>query len=71
MHCIVIFIAQKQQKWFTADNMKTALLNSDGEEVAVTERLKYTVSTHASRNRESFSENSNGNNSTVGVRRLF
>lgn len=49
--------------------MKTILINSEGEEVATTERIKYNVSTHVSRGRESFNQldGSNGHNSTVGV----
>lgn len=58
---------QKQQKWFVSDNMRTALHNSDGEEVATSERIKNTVSTYASRHREFAPESTDENNSTVGV----
>ncbi|CAD7094091.1 unnamed protein product [Hermetia illucens] len=46
-------IVMKSQKWFVGDNMKTILVNTDGEEVAGSERQKITVSSHASRHRES------------------
>lgn len=63
-------IVMKQQKWFVSDTMKTSLLNTDGEEVAASERIKNTVSTFASRHREGYApaEISNGsNNTSVGV----
>lgn len=44
-------IVMKQTKWFVGDNMKTILKNSDGDEVAVSERLKQTVSSHVQRHR--------------------
>lgn len=61
-------IVMKQQKWFVNDTMKTALLNSDGEEVAASERIKNTISTHALRHREGYgaADTSNGSG-TVGV----
>uniref|UniRef100_T1GAR3 LTD domain-containing protein n=1 Tax=Megaselia scalaris TaxID=36166 RepID=T1GAR3_MEGSC len=46
-------IVMKQTKWFVADNMKTILKNSDGEEVAVSERVKQIVSSHVQRHRSS------------------
>lgn len=61
-------IVMKQQKWFVADNMKTVLMNAEGEEVAVSERVKNTVSTYASRHREGYApDHSNGSQSSVGV----
>ncbi|XP_058118834.1 lamin Dm0 [Anopheles ziemanni] len=45
-------IVMKGQKWFAGDNMSTQLLNSDGEEVAASERVKRVISTAASRHRE-------------------
>lgn len=45
-------IVMKGQKWFAGDNITTQLLNSDGEEVAASERVKRIVSTAASRHRE-------------------
>ncbi|XP_037958239.1 lamin Dm0 [Teleopsis dalmanni] len=44
-------IVMKTQKWFVGDNMKTVLLNNEGEEVASTERLKRSVMKHSSRHR--------------------
>ncbi|XP_059610042.1 lamin Dm0-like [Phlebotomus argentipes] len=46
-------IVMKGQKWFVGDNMKTVLVNSDGEEVAASERVRSHVSSLASRHRES------------------
>lgn len=62
-------IVMKQQKWFVSDQMKTALLNVDGEEVAASERVKNTVSTYAGRHRDGYSltDTSNDNGSSVGV----
>lgn len=62
-------IVMKQQKWFVSDTMKTSLLNTDGEEVAASERIKNTVSTFAARHREGYTpaEHSNGSNTSVGV----
>lgn len=59
----------KQQKWFVNDQMKTSLLNVDGEEVATSERVKNTVSTYAARHRDGYAagDNSNENGSSVGV----
>lgn len=45
-------IVMKQQKWFIGDNMKTQLMNVDGDEVAVSERVRRQLSSHASRHRE-------------------
>lgn len=47
-------IVMKSQKWFVGDNMKTLLLNADGEEVAASERVRHQISSHASRHREAF-----------------
>lgn len=62
-------IVMKQQKWFVSDQMKTALLNVEGEEVATSERIKNTVSTYAGRHRDGYAsaDNNNGNGSSVGV----
>lgn len=61
-------IVMKQQKWFVSDTMKTALLNSDGEEVAASERVKTQISSFASRHREGLlPENGNGNTSGTSV----
>lgn len=62
-------IVMKQQKWFVNDQMKTALLNVEGEEIATSERIKNTVSTYAARHRDGYvsADNSNGNGSSVGV----
>lgn len=62
-------IVMKQQKWFVNDQMKTALLNVEGEEVATSERIKNTVSTYAARHRDGYAsaDNSNENGSSVGV----
>lgn len=62
-------IVMKQQKWFVSATMKTSLLNTDGEEVAASERIKNTVSTFAARHREGYTpaEISNGSNTSVGV----
>lgn len=68
-------IVMKQQKWFVGDTMKTSLLNTDGEEVASSERIKNTVSTFASRHREGYTpaevSNGSGNNTSVGVSFAF
>lgn len=67
-------IVMKQQKWFINDNMKTQLLNADGEEVAAAERVKHQVSSYAARHREGFGAgdtSSNANNSSVGVIIIF
>ncbi|XP_011494422.1 PREDICTED: lamin-C-like [Ceratosolen solmsi marchali] len=45
-------IVMKSQKWFTADNMTTSLINNDGEEMATSERKKQQLSTSVSRHRE-------------------
>ncbi|XP_045493636.1 lamin-C-like isoform X1 [Colias croceus] len=45
-------IVMKGQKWFVADTFTTALLNTDQEEVAVSERQRRQVSTSAQRHRE-------------------
>lgn len=45
-------IVMKGQKWFTADNMTTTLLNTDGEEMATSEQKKQQLSTSISRHRE-------------------
>ncbi|KAJ6628023.1 Lamin-C, partial [Pseudolycoriella hygida] len=47
-------IVMKSQKWFVGDNMKTQLLNTDGEEVAASERVRHQISSHASRHRDSY-----------------
>lgn len=66
-------IVMKQQKWFVSDTMKTTLLNTDGEEVAASERVKNTVSTFASRHREGYAPGdvSNGSGTSVGVSLIF
>ncbi|XP_051176064.1 lamin-C-like isoform X2 [Leptopilina boulardi] len=46
-------IVMKSQKWFTADNMTTVLLNNEGEEMATSERKRQHLSTTLSRHRES------------------
>lgn len=46
-------IVMKTQKWFIGDNMKTTLVNNDGEEVAVWDRIRRTVTSHVSRHRSS------------------
>ncbi|XP_012289138.1 lamin Dm0 isoform X2 [Orussus abietinus] len=45
-------IVMKGQKWFTADNMTTTLLNNEGEEVATSERKRQQLTTSLSRHRE-------------------
>lgn len=45
-------IVMKGQKWFTADNMTTLLLNNDGEEMATSERKRQHLSSSMSRHRE-------------------
>lgn len=52
-------IVMKQQKWFVGDNMRTVLLNADAEEVAASERVRHQVSSHASRHRQAFGNDSN------------
>lgn len=44
-------IVMKTQKWFVGDNMKTVLFNTEGEDVAASERIKKTISSHVSRHR--------------------
>uniref|UniRef100_A0A6B2EE79 Putative nuclear envelope protein n=1 Tax=Phlebotomus kandelakii TaxID=1109342 RepID=A0A6B2EE79_9DIPT len=46
-------IVMKGNKWFVGDNMKTVLVNTDGEEVAASERIRTHLSSLASRHRES------------------
>ncbi|XP_034948539.1 lamin Dm0-like isoform X2 [Chelonus insularis] len=46
-------LVMKGQKWFTADNMTTSLLNNEGEEMATSERKRQQLSTTISRHRES------------------
>ncbi|XP_012254254.1 lamin-C-like isoform X2 [Athalia rosae] len=46
-------LVMKGQKWFTADNMTTTLLNSEGEELASSERKRQQLSSSLSRHRES------------------
>ncbi|XP_012229130.1 lamin Dm0 isoform X2 [Linepithema humile] len=46
-------IVMKGQKWFTADNMTTTLLNNEGEELATSERKRQQLATSLSRHRES------------------
>lgn len=45
-------IVMKSQKWVISDNMTTTLLNLDGEEVAVSERVKRQLSSTRLRHRE-------------------
>ncbi|XP_076233378.1 lamin Dm0 isoform X1 [Calliopsis andreniformis] len=45
-------IVMKGQKWFTADNMTTILLNNDGEEMATSECKRQQLTTSLSRHRE-------------------
>lgn len=45
-----------KQKWFAGENIKTHLLNSDGEEVATNERIRKLISTRASRLRHGVGE---------------
>ncbi|XP_046746706.1 lamin Dm0-like isoform X1 [Diprion similis] len=45
-------LVMKGQKWFTADNMTTTLLNSEGEELATSERKRQQLSSTLSRHRE-------------------
>lgn len=59
-------IVMKQQKWFINENMKTQLLNSDGEEVAATERIKHNISTSSVRHREGLGPEADTSNSSVG-----
>ncbi|KAH8246513.1 hypothetical protein KR038_007939 [Drosophila bunnanda] len=44
-------IVMKSQKWISADNTRTVLLNADGEAVANLDRIKRVVSTHTSSSR--------------------
>ncbi|GAB0093121.1 Lamin Dm0 [Sergentomyia squamirostris] len=46
-------IVMNGKKWFVGDNMKTILTNTDGEEVAASERIRTHLSSLASRHRES------------------
>uniref|UniRef100_A0A1B0CDW5 Nuclear envelope protein n=2 Tax=Lutzomyia longipalpis TaxID=7200 RepID=A0A1B0CDW5_LUTLO len=46
-------IVMNGKKWFVGDNMKTILVNTDGEEVAASERIRTHLSSLASRHRES------------------
>lgn len=45
-------IVMNGKKWFVGDNMKTVLLNADGEEVASSERVRQQVSSLSQRHRE-------------------
>ncbi|XP_050666684.1 lamin-C-like [Leptidea sinapis] len=45
-------IVMKGQKWFVADTFTTTLINSDQEEIAVSERQRRQISTSAQRHRE-------------------
>lgn len=45
-------IVMKSQKWFVADNMVTTLIDSNGEEVAVSERIKRQLASSTTRHRE-------------------
>ncbi|XP_026738765.1 lamin-C-like [Trichoplusia ni] len=45
-------IVMKGQKWFVADSFTTTLLNTEQEEVAVSERQRRQISTSAQRHRE-------------------
>ncbi|CAF4795428.1 unnamed protein product [Pieris macdunnoughi] len=45
-------IVMKGQKWFVADTFTTVLLNSEQEEIAVSERQRRQISTSAQRHRE-------------------
>lgn len=60
-------IVMKQQKWFVSENMKTQLLNSDGDEVAATERLKHNITTSSLRHREGVEHDSNTAVSTIEI----
>lgn len=65
-------IVMKQQKWFINENMKTQLLNADGEEVAATERVKHNISTSSVRHREGLGpEADTSNNTSVGLSIYF
>lgn len=44
-------IVMKSQKWISADNTRTVLLNNEGEAVANLDRIKRVVSTHTSSSR--------------------
>lgn len=45
-------IVMNGKKWFVGDNMKTVLLNAEGEEVAASERVKQQISSSTQRHRE-------------------
>ncbi|KRT78232.1 hypothetical protein AMK59_6704 [Oryctes borbonicus] len=45
-------LVMKGQRWFVADNMTTTILNSDGVEVAQSERIRRHLSSSSSRHRE-------------------
>lgn len=45
-------IVMNGKKWFAGDNMKTVLLNADGEEVAASERVKQQLTSSSQRHRE-------------------
>lgn len=45
-------LVMKSQKWFVADNMTTTLIDSNGDEVAVSERVKRQHASSTSRHRE-------------------
>lgn len=60
-------IVMKQQKWFVSENMKTQLLNADGEEVAATERVKHIISTSAIRHREGLVPDADTSNNSTSV----
>lgn len=46
-------IVMKSQKWFIGDKFKTQLMNSNGEEVALSESIKNVSASHISRHRVS------------------
>uniref|UniRef100_A0A1B0DD59 Uncharacterized protein n=1 Tax=Phlebotomus papatasi TaxID=29031 RepID=A0A1B0DD59_PHLPP len=46
-------IVMNGKKWFVGDNMKTLLMNAEGDEVAASERIRTHLSSLASRHRES------------------
>ena len=45
-------IVMNGKKWFVGDNMKTVLLNADGEEMASSERVRQHLTTTSQRHRE-------------------
>lgn len=45
-------IVMNGKKWFVGDNMKTVLLNADGEEVASSERVRQQLTSSSQRHRE-------------------